>query len=234
MPYAVITGATQGIGKAIADKFLSQGFDIAICARSSADLDKVKKEWAAKYPNRKVLAVAADLSDKAACIDFAAQVLNDTAIIDALINNAGTYFPGSLADEPDGQLEQLMNLNLYSAYHITRKLLPVFKQQNSGHIFNMCSVASLKAYPNGGAYSITKYALMGFSDNLREELMQTNIKVTAISPGAVYSRSWQGSGVPESRIMQASDVADMVWAAYNLSPQACVEHITLRPQLGDL
>lgn len=234
MPYAVITGATQGIGKAIADKFLSQGFDIAICARSSADLDKVKNEWAAKYPSRKVLAVAADLSDKNASIDFAAQVLNNTATIDALINNAGTYFPGSLADEPDGQLEQLMNLNLYSAYNITRKMLPAFKQQNSGHIFNMCSVASLKAYPNGGAYSITKYALMGFSDNLREELMQTNIKVTAISPGAVYSRSWQGSGVPESRIMQASDVADMVWAAYNLSPQACVEHITLRPQLGDL
>lgn len=234
MPYAVITGATQGIGKAIADKFLSQGFDIAICARSSADLDKVKNEWVAKYPSRKILAVAADLSDKAACLDFAAQILNDTTTIDALINNAGTYFPGSLADEPDGQLEQLMNLNLYSAYHITRKLLPVFRQQNSGHIFNMCSVASLKAYPNGGAYSITKYALMGFSDNLREELMQTNIKVTAISPGAVYSRSWQGSGVPESRIMQASDVADMVWGAYNLSPQACVEHITLRPQLGDL
>ena len=234
MPYAVITGATQGIGKAIADKFLSQGFDIAICARSSADLDKVKNEWAAKYASRKVLAVAADLSDKAACFDFAAQVLNDTTTIDVLINNAGTYFPGSLADEPDGQLEQLMNLNLYSAYNITRKLLPAFKLQNSGHIFNMCSVASLKAYPNGGAYSITKYALMGFSDNLREELMQTNIKVTAMSPGAVYSRSWQGSGVPESRIMQASDVADMVWAAYKLSLQACVEHITLRPQLGDL
>lgn len=234
MQYAVITGATQGIGKAIADKFLSQGFDIAICARSSADLDKVKNEWAAQYPNSRVLAVTADLADKTACLHFATQVLNDTTSIDALINNAGTYFPGSLADEPDGQLEQLMNLNLYSAYHITRKLLPTFKQQNSGHIFNMCSVASLKAYPNGGAYSITKYALMGFSDNLREELMQTNIKVTAISPGAVYSRSWQGSGVPESRIMQASDVADMVWAAYNLSPQACVEHITLRPQLGDL
>jgi short-subunit dehydrogenase len=234
MPYAVITGATQGIGKAIADKFLSQGFDIAICARSSADLDKIKNEWTAQYPSRKVLAVSADLSEKAACFDFAAQVLNDTTTVDALINNAGTYFPGSLADEPDGQLEQLMNLNLYSAYYITRKLLPTFKQQNSGHIFNMCSVASLKAYPNGGAYSITKYALMGFSDNLREELMQTNIKVTAISPGAVYSRSWQGSGVPESRIMQTSDVADIVWAAYNLSPQACVEHITMRPQLGDL
>ena len=234
MPYAVITGATQGIGKAIADKFLSQGFDIAICARSNADLNTVKNEWAAQYPDRKVLAIAVDLSDKSACQDFATQVLNDTTSIDALINNAGTYFPGSLADEPDGQLEQLMNLNLYSAYHITRKLLPAFKQQNSGHIFNMCSVASLKAYPNGGAYSITKYALMGFSDNLRHELMTTILNVSAISPGEVYSRCLDGRGVHQSRLIQSSVVADMVWAAYNLSPQACVEHITIRPQQGDL
>lgn len=234
MPYAVITGATQGIGKAIADKFLSHGFDIAICARSTADLDVVTKAWSVQYPDRKILAITANLADKTACLDFAAQLLNNTSSIDALINNAGTYFPGTLADEPDGQLEQLMNLNLYSAYHITRRLLPCMKKQSSGHIFNMCSVASHKAYPNDGAYSITKYAMLGFSENLREELKTSNIKVTSISPGAVYSRSWEGSGVPESRIMKATDVADMIWAAYNLSVAACVETIIVRPQLGDL
>ena len=93
---------------------------------------------------------------------------------------------------------------------------------------------SLRAYPNGGAYSITKYALLGFSDNLREELKETNIRVTAISPGATYSRSWSGSGVPEGRIMKVSDVADMLWSAYSLSAMANVEHIVMRPQKGDL
>ncbi|OSZ78035.1 short-chain dehydrogenase [Chitinophagaceae bacterium IBVUCB1] len=234
MPNAVITGATQGIGRAIAGKFLSQGFDIAICARNGEDLTALKNEWAAQYPNRSVLAIVADVATKQGAIAFADEVLQHFASIDVLVNNAGTYYPGSLATEPEGQLEQLMNLNLYSAYHITRKLLPVMKQQQQGHIFNICSVASHKAYPGGGAYSITKYALLGFSENLREELKQDMIKVTTVSPGAVYSRSWDGSGVPQERIMQAADIADMVWAAANLSPQACVETILIRPQLGDL
>lgn len=127
-----------------------------------------------------------------------------------------------------------MGVNLYSAYYITRHVLSVMRRQKSGHIFNMCSVASLKAYPNGGAYSITKYALLGFSDNLRYELKDENIKVTAISSGAVYSRSWEGSGIDPQRIMEVSDIATMVWATYSLSQRANVENIIIRPQKGDL
>lgn len=107
-------------------------------------------------------------------------------------------------------------------------------KQKSGHIFNMCSIASLQAYNNGGAYSISKYALAGFSRNLREEMKPHGIKVTAIYPGAAYTDSWAGSGVDPKRIMEAKDIATMVYAAAQLSPQACVEDIILRPQLGDL
>jgi short-subunit dehydrogenase len=106
--------------------------------------------------------------------------------------------------------------------------------RKSGHIFNMCSIASLKAYANGGAYSISKFALYGFSKNLREEMMPHGIKVTAVIPGAAYTDSWAGSGVDPRRIMEAADVAHMIYAASQLSPQACVEDIILRPQLGDL
>jgi short-subunit dehydrogenase len=125
-----------------------------------------------------------------------------------------------------------MEVNLFSAYHLTRALLPFMGP--GSHIFNMCSVASLKAYPNGGAYSISKYALMGFSENLREELKPRSIKVTAVCPGATWSRSWSGSGVDEDRIMEAEDIAKMVWSAYDLSPQADVETIIMRPIKGDL
>jgi NADP-dependent 3-hydroxy acid dehydrogenase YdfG len=103
-----------------------------------------------------------------------------------------------------------------------------------GHIFNMCSVASIKAYTNGGAYSISKFALLGFSKNLREEMKPYNIKVTSIIPGAAYTESWASSGIEEKRFMQAKDIAEMVYAASQLSPQACVEEILLRPQLGDI
>jgi short-subunit dehydrogenase len=151
-----------------------------------------------------------------------------------LINNAGQFIPGSVHDEPEGVLERLMAVNLYSAYHLTRKLLPSMMKRKKGHIFNICSVASLRAYPDGGAYSITKYAMAGFSTNLREEMKTHHIKVTTVYPGAAFTDSWAGSGVDPDRIMTAADVAEMVYTASRLSPQATVEEILLRPQAGDL
>jgi short-subunit dehydrogenase len=234
MPNAVITGATQGIGKAITEKFLEEGCSVAICARSSDDLVRVKTEWQDRFPEASIMAMTADLSQKEQVTAFASAVLTAFETVDVLVNNAGLFFPGKLAEEPEGQLEELMSVNLYSAYHLTRALLPAMKERQSGHIFNLCSIASLKAYENGGAYSITKYALLGFSENLRFELMPHRIKVTALMPGATWSRSWSSSGIPQERLMKAEDIAAMVWAAYQLSPQACVESITIRPLAGDI
>jgi len=151
-----------------------------------------------------------------------------------LVNNAGRFIPGSINNEEEGILEEMINTNLYSAYHLTRALLPSMLEKKRGHIFNICSVASLQAYNNGGSYSISKFALLGFSKNLREELKPTGIKVTTVLPGAAYTDSWSGSGVDPKRIMEADDVAKMIFASSQLSPQAVVEDIILRPQLGDL
>ena len=99
---------------------------------------------------------------------------------------------------------------------------------------NICSVASLKAYPNGGAYSISKFALAGFTKNLREEMKDKGIKVTAIYPGAAYTDSWAKSGIERSRFMEADDVAATIFGLTQLSPKAVVEEIIMRPQLGDI
>lgn len=234
MPTAVITGATKGIGKAIATRLLQEGCDVAVCARSTNNLRDLHDEWERQFPERKVFMQNVDVADKVQVKDFARNILNNFERIDILVNNAGLFLQGNLATEPEEQLEHLIATNLYSAYHLTRALLPVMKKHSSGHIFNICSVAALNAYPSGGAYSISKYALLGFSENLRYELRNDGIKVTAISPGAVWSNSWSGSGVSPDRIMKATDIADVLWNAYNLSPQVTVEHIILRPQLGDL
>lgn len=234
MRYAIITGATQGIGKAIAEKFLSEGFNLAICARSTDGLKAVEAEWNEKYPDASVLTHTADLGKKEEVMAFATHILANFPQVDVLVNNAGLYYPGTLADEPDGQLESLMAVNLYSAYNLTRQVLPAMKQLQGGHIFNICSVASLRAYPNGGAYSITKYALLGFSDNLRLELMPDNIKVTSVCPGATYSRSWESSGIDPDRIMESADIAAMIWTSYNISGKANVDNIIMRPLKGDL
>lgn len=234
MPNAVVTGGTQGIGKAIAEKFLSEGFSVAICARTEKDLKKLQKEWDEYYPDVNVHTYTVDLSDKKQVLSFAKKVLKDFPTIDVLVNNAGLFFPGNLTEEPDGHLEQLMSVNLFSVYHLTRALLPRMRDEEQGHIFNISSVAGLQAYPNGGSYGITKYALMGFSDNLRYELKEEGIKVTSVCPGATISRSWEGAGISHDRIMNAQDIAEMVWASYNLSFKANVEQIVIRPTEGDL
>lgn len=235
MPTAIITGATKGIGKAIADKLIANGFDIAICARTLSDLVSVQKEWEQAFPLRRVYIEVVDVANKEAIINFGNNALDFfDGELNILVNNAGVYLPGNAIDEKDGQLEYVLQTNLLSAYYLTRLVIPCLEQSSKSHIFNICSTASLQAYPGGGSYSISKYALLGFNDNIRLELMDKGIKVTAICPGAVWSNSWEGSGVEPSRIMEANDIAESLWTTYQLSPTAVVERIILRPQLGDL
>lgn len=232
----VITGASRGLGKAIAETFAEdkQGHTFFLSAKNKEALLLTGKELQGRFPRTNIFTKPYDLSTKEETRKFGEWILEQTDKIDVLVNNAGIFIPGNVHDEADGVLEKLIELNLYSAYHLTRLLLPSMIKQKSGHIFNICSIAALQAYPNGGAYSISKYALAGFSANLRNEMKPHGIKVTAVYPGAAYTDSWKSSGVDPKRIMEADDVAKMIYAATQLSPQACVEDIVLRPQLGDL
>lgn len=230
----VITGATKGLGRAIAEKFAADGHTIVATSRSEVDLYHLMNDLLTRFPQCGVKVMAADLANTQQVKSFAEWILQSQLSPGILINNAGQFIPGSIGNEPEGALENLMQVNLYSAYHLTRALLPAMIAARSGHIFNMCSIASFAAYANGGAYSISKFALAGFSKNLREELKPHQIKVTAVYPGAAMTPSWEGSGVSPHRIMTAGDIADMIVAATKLSPQAVVEDIILRPQLGDV
>jgi short-subunit dehydrogenase len=232
----VITGASKGFGRSIAERFAASGEAnvFMLCSRDKSQLTNTAGELTQAYPSSEFRVYSADLGIREQAIEFGQWVLQQVAVVDILVNNAGIYLPGSVSNEADGVLEKLVAVNLYSAYHLTRTLLPTMIEQRSGHIFNMCSIASLQAYKNGGSYSITKYALAGFSANLREELKTSGIKVTAVFPGAAYTDSWKGSGVDPQRLMDEKDVSDMIFAAAKLSTRACVEEIVLRPQAGDL
>jgi len=231
---AIITGASKGIGKAIAEKLVLQNCNIAICARDEKQLQETKSQLQMLNPAVAIFTMVADLSKKNEAQLFGKQCLENFQTIDILINNAGSYMPGDITTEADGTIEKMIETNLYSAYHLSRIIVPKMQAQMSGHIFNMSSIAGLQAYKNGGAYSISKFALQGFSKNLREELKPYFVKVTTINPGATMSDSWSGSGIEEDRIMKASDIAEVLWNAYQLSKQTVVEDIVLRPILGDL
>jgi short-subunit dehydrogenase len=231
---AVITGASRGIGKSVAEIFAAHGYNLFLCSQSEKNLFKTINELKEKFPGNSILGKAYDLGNKKQAKLFGGWVLKSAGNIDILINNVGTFVPGNISNEPDGALEKMLEVNLYSAYHVTRGLLPKMILQKQGHIFNMSSIAALQAYPNGGAYSISKYAMAGFSKNLREEMKPHGIKVTTVFPGAVYTDSWKGSGVKEERIIEADDIAKTIYAVSCLSPQAVVEEIIIRPQLGDM
>ncbi|MEQ1676495.1 MAG: SDR family oxidoreductase [Chitinophagaceae bacterium] len=229
----VITGASKGIGKAIAELFAANGHRLFLTSRGEVQLYKTVEALQTKYPSIEVKAKPFDLSKKEQAQEFGIWCLG-FGPPDIIVNNAGAFEPGSIYNEREGLLEEQLAVNLFSAYHFTRAMLPKMIERRSGHIFNICSIAALKAYANGGAYSISKYALHGFSKNLREELKPFNIKVTAIFPGAVLTDSWGDFDNAAHRIMEATDIAQMVYAASQLSPGACVEDIVIRPLLGDL
>lgn len=230
----IITGATKGIGRACAELFARQGYDVAICARNAQELTNVLKGLHVLNPNGKHLAMECDVKDQSQLRQFADACLGQYGKIDIVINNAGVFLPGNIHDEPAGNLELLMETNMYSVYHFTRMLVPSMIKHKHGHIFNLCSVASINAYDAGGSYAITKFALYGFSKNLRHELKPHNIRVTAVLPGATLTPSWAGTDLPESRFIPAEDVAAMILHVSQLSERTVVEEILIRPQLGDI
>ncbi len=233
----VITGASRGIGFAIAEIFAMNGATLYLCSKQEERLRKATDELKKKYPSAVIHAQAHDLAKKEEALAFGKWCLS-LGVPDILVNNAGHFSPGNVHDEPDGLLETQVATNVYSAYHLTRTLLPAMmtlhRAQHFRHIFNICSIASLKAYRNGGAYSISKFAMHGFSKNLREEMKPHQIKVTSVFPGAVMTDSWSGFDNSDQRIMPAEDIAKMIYTASQLSPATCVEDIVIRPQLGDL
>lgn len=234
MKKIVITGASKGIGAAIALKFSAEGHKVVVCARNEEHLNALS-ENSKNYENP-IIYKACDVADKEDLnrfFDFVNEQFGNEAI-DILVNNAGIFIPGQIHNEEDGVFEEMLKINLHSAYHLTRLFLPAMMKEKSGHIFNMCSTASITAYTNGGSYCISKFALYGMTKVLREEMKAHNIKVTAILPGATFTNSWSSTDLPEERFMKAEDVAEVVYQTSLLSPSAVVEEILMRPILGDI
>lgn len=234
MALAVISGASKGIGKALAQAFAAEGFNIAINARGKEALNALSGGLREQYPGIEVLALPVDMSVKDEVINFCKEVESKIGSPDVVINNAGVFLPGEILAEEDGSLEKMIDTNLYSSYYMTRGFSSSMIERGSGHIFNINSIAALKAYPGGSSYCISKAAQLAFSRSLREEMKAHQIRVTAILPGATFTDSWDGVDLPEERFMPAEDIAQSVVDCYKMSDRTVVEEIILRPFEGDL
>ena len=224
MRVAVVSGGTKGIGKAICLILLENNCKVYTSART---IDP-------NFSHKNLIQFPSDLSTKQGITGFSEFVLDKEKVVDILVNNVGVFIPGKLMDEDDGSFEKQINTNLSSSYHLTRQTIHAIKQSTKPYIFNICSTASITPYQNGGSYFISKYAQMGFTKVLREELKEDKIKVSAVLPGATLTNSWAGSELPKDRFSEPESIAKLIWTAYELADTTVMEEIILRPMTGDI
>lgn len=224
---AVITGATRGIGKAIATLLAENGYDLAVCARNEAEMESLAAELS--YTGVRIFTYRADLSIREQTYDFANAVKSVMPTVDVLVNNAGLYRPGLVLDEADENFEYLLEINLMSPYYLGKFFGKMMREQRSGRIFNICSVASKIIAAEAGGYSVTKSALLSLNNVWRMELAPYNVKVTAILPGSTLTSSWDGTTIPAERFVQPEDVAKTIYTILNLTDGANVDEVTLKP-----
>lgn len=231
--HVVVTGASRGIGFAVAHRFAQEGHHLAIVARNAGDLTHAKEQLLSAGAAA-VHTVVADLSSPEEIAQSVTTIQSIFGQVHVLVNNAGLFLGGTMMGEPAGQFQHLMNTNVLSAYEMTRGLWTQLQNTPRAHVFNMCSIASITAYAAGGSYSVAKFALMGFSKSLRLEGMPFGIRVSAVLPGATLTDSWAGVDLPKERFMDPKDVAEAIFMAFQINEHTVMEEILLRPMLGDI
>ena len=234
METALITAATKGMGRAIATAFAKEGVNLAICARSEADLISFKADLLAINPRIKVFIAAADCSVKKELLGFAGGAEQALGFISIIVNNVGMYEHSSILDDDDDTFDKHVRTNLEPAYELYRYFGKTMIAAKRGHIFNICSAASLTPIPEAGSYSVTKYALLGLNKVMKLEMQEFGVKVTAIIPGSTLTDSWKGMTVDKDKMVLPEDIASAVINTYRMSPGANVDELIIKPVFGQI
>jgi NADP-dependent 3-hydroxy acid dehydrogenase YdfG len=233
-PVILITGASQGIGAAIAQVFATElpGVRLALVARNEKNLQATARECLKL--GAEVELFPCDVTKDKAVAAMARAVTKHFGPVDVLINNAGAFTMAPFVKTSVTAFDDMIATNLRSAFLVTHAFLPAMVKRKRGDVFFMSSIAGLGAYPQAAAYCAAKFGVTGLAKVLRAETKDTGVRVCCVHPGATWSPSWSKSGVKPARIMPAEDIARAILDVYRLSRRTVVEEIVLRPQLGDL
>lgn len=179
---AVITGGTQGLGKALAQRFVAEGAHVAICARNTKELERTKEELSAS--GAKVLTVACDIAISSKAADFVEHAARELGSIDILVNNASLLGERvSIAEYPIGVWDEVLQANINGPFFVLKAVLPIMIKQGSGCIINVSSSVGRVGRARWGAYAVSKFALEGLTQVLAEEVRPSNITVNSVNPG---------------------------------------------------
>lgn len=233
MSLVLITGASQGIGAAAAIEFARRGpVQLALLSRNVPLLERVAARCRDTGASATVFPADATVPEQVEQV--AREVRQTLGVPDIVVNNAGSFRPGSFLDTDTTALRSQLDANLMSAFLVSQAFLPDMLRRASGHFIFLGSVASTRGYPGGAAYCVAKHAVLGLARALREETREKGIRVTTLLPGATWTPSWEGVDLPESRFMPAEDVARLIVDVTRLDPRSVVEEVLVRPQLGDV
>lgn len=229
----LVTGASRGIGAATARAFAGlPRTALALVSRDRSALDASAVDCRAAGAAADVF--VCDLTDETEVRRMALAVTERFGLPTVVVNNAGLFAPGGVADTDPAAFREQVDANLFTAFVVTHSLLPAMLERGSGHFLFMGSVASIRGYARGAAYCAAKHGLLGLARALREETRDRGLRVTTLLAGATWTDSWVGADLPEERFMPAEDIAAAARDAVLMSDRTVVEEILIRPQLGDV
>ncbi|WP_269222088.1 3-ketoacyl-ACP reductase [Flavobacterium sp. IMCC34518] len=225
---ALITGAGKGIGRAIAVALAQEGVNVILLARTQSDIDEVAKE--VKALGVKSLALTADVADINSVNSAVEKALAEFKSIDILINNAGIAAFGNFLELEPAAWERIIQVNLMGTYYVTRAVLPNMIEKQTGDIINISSTAGLNGNALTSAYSASKFAVLGLTDSLMQEVRKHNIRVTALTPSTVATDLAKElnltDGNPE-KVMQPEDIAELIIAQLKLNRRVFIKNSSI-------
>ena len=239
---AIITGASSGIGEATAIALAAEGAKVVIAARRVERLEAVAKQIIDH--GGQALSIVSDITDEAQAKNVIQKAYAEFGHIDILVNNAGISFPGRIENADPSNWRKMIDINVLALMYTTHIALPIFKAQKSGHIVNISSVAGRIARAGMAGYNVTKWGVNAFSEALRQEVYQDNIRVTIIEPGLVETEIDQHITdlVAKQEIaarrkaitpLQSEDIAAAIVYAVTQPQHVNVNEILIRPTQQD-
>ena len=224
---ACVTGASRGIGLAIAQTLGHMGAKVAICARDRARLDRAAAEL--QREGISVSAAAADVTDARQIAAFFADAEKSLGPVEILVNNAGIGYFGPFHQATETTWDSILDTNLKSVFLASKEISPGMIARRSGHIINIASLAGKNAFANGAIYCASKWGLVGMTQCMAEDLRAYGIRVSAICPGSVATEFSPHTGKDPSKMLQSEDVAHAVAMLVTQAPQSFISEVLLRP-----
>ncbi len=231
---ALITGATKGIGLAVAERLAKLGCNLLLAARNREILESLKIQLEETNPGIQVQFFVCDFSDNTQLNELVQWIEHTAPQIDILVNNVGIFRPASILDESDQDFELQMHINYYTPHLLSRAVGRTMRKNRKGHIFNISSIASREPVSSAGTYTVTKYAVMGLTHILRDELRSYGVKVTEIIPGSTLTSSWEGTTIAVDQFVLPTDIAAAIVTCLHMSEGANVDEMVIKPKFGNV